>query len=216
MEKAKIIQCDTNGSPLPQQTYYVQFNPNELSLTHTTGKYQSMANDNNNRDPLKQNQNNNHATLQQRQVDEEVVLTTKLFFNTLHSVYQTTYQDVRELLKPLKEVCNFQISDKAEMKRICFQWGTISIIGILTSYQETYTMFSSDGKPVRAEASITIEGRDEGYKSVKTKMISAPVKKPLTPFEQAFEKYKDPGRWKEFATWDMNIREIVSKVWRQF
>lgn len=216
MEKAKIIKCDTSGAPLPQQTYYVQFNPNELTLSHTTGKYQNIANDHNYQNNSNKNQDTNHETLQQRQVDEEVVLTTKLFFNTLDSLYQTTYQDVRELLKPLKEVCNFQISDKAEMKRICFQWGTISIIGILSSYQETYTMFSPDGKPVRAEVSITLEGRDEGYKSVKTKAIMPPIKKSLTPFEQAFEQYKDPGRWKEFATCTMNIREIVSKVWRQF
>lgn len=214
MEKAKIIKCDSNGSPLPQQTYYVQFNPNELSLSYTTGKYQTMANDSNHH--KNQNQNMNHTLLSQSQVNEEVVLTTKLFFNTLNSLYQTTYHDVRELLKPLKEACNYSISDKAEMKKICFQWGTISIIGILSSYQESYTMFSPDGKPVRAEASITIEGHDEGYQSVKSKTMTTSVKKPLTPFEKAFEKYKDPGRWKEFATFDMNIREIVSKVWRQF
>lgn len=199
MKKARIMHCDSGGSPIPSQVFYVQFNPSELSLVHTTGKYHKVTND---------DKNDNNSSVDQQNT-EEVSLTLKLFFNTFESTSQTTYQDVRELMKPFKEFCNYGITDEKQMEKICFHWGTMNIIGFLTAYQETYSIFSPDGKPVRAEVSLTINGKDDGYEKVTSSKIKEPEKKVETPFDKAMKTYNNPARWKEFASQDTDMRKIL-------
>ena len=100
-------------------------------------------------------------------------------------------------------------SDEKQMEKICFHWGTMNIIGFLTAYQETYSMFSPDGKPVRAEVSLTINGKDDGYEKVTSSKIKEPEKKVETPFDKAMKTYNNPARWKEFASQDTDMRKIL-------
>ncbi len=113
MKKARIMHCDSGGSPIPSQVFYVQFNPSELSLVHTTGKYHKVTND---------DKNDNNSSVDQQNI-EEVSLTLKLFFNTFESTSQTTYQDVRELMKPFKEFCNYGITDEKQNGKDLFSLG---------------------------------------------------------------------------------------------
>ncbi len=102
-------------------------------------------------------------------------LSVTLFFNTLTDLYQTSYRDVREDIRQLYRYTNTtekyagsSVSSRGRTtvtrskthpaEQIYFFWGTIAVAGMLKQMSVNYTMFAPDGKPVRAQVSICIEG----------------------------------------------------------
>ena len=154
--KAKISGCDTNGSE-EGGSFYVQFNPNEISINEYVGRFAEKKNNK----PLKKQTAASQKTpsgAQAAPYDEHkgITLSTKLFFNTYNNA--ADYSDVRSLISKFDEFLNKNAKEAKELKRIRFSWGSIQVFGLLTSMSVSYTMFSRDGYPVRAEMSISITG----------------------------------------------------------
>ncbi|MCM1539760.1 MAG: hypothetical protein NC121_00685 [Blautia sp.] len=110
-------------------------------------------------------------------------LSTTLFFNTLNDLYQTSYEDVRDDIRKLYPYTNttekytktittstYKITQKQTKaytaQQIYFFWGTIAVAGTLTRMSVNYTLFAPDGKPVRAQVGISIEGFYVGEETV--------------------------------------------------
>lgn len=96
-------------------------------------------------------------------------LSTTLFFNTLYDLYQDSYEDVREDIRRLYPYTNTVEKNKKKVhtaRQICFFWGTLAVAGMLSRMSVNYTMFSPDGKPVRAQVGISIEGFYVGEETV--------------------------------------------------
>lgn len=87
-----------------------------------------------------------------------------------------------------------------------FKWGTFQFKGIVTSVKENYTMFLSDGTPVRARADISFQSvlnigdakRGTPLESPdRTKVRIMHEKEQL--WHYAFKEYGDAEKWREIA-----------------
>lgn len=87
-----------------------------------------------------------------------------------------------------------------------FHWGTLQFKGIVTSVKETYTMFLSNGTPVRAKADISFKSlldvstckRQAPFESPdRTKVRIIHEKEQLWSY--AWEEYGDAEKWREIA-----------------
>lgn len=164
-----------NGHMDLKGRFYVPFNPAEISIEEAVGI--SDVFQMNGRTRQNQMKRGYHAGFQypveKSSLWREKSLTTlsvSLFFNTLNDLYQKSYEDVREEIRKLYPYTNTTektgASTKAEKARqIYFFWGSIAIAGILKHMSVKYTMFAPDGKPVRAQADISIEGFYVGEKT---------------------------------------------------
>lgn len=141
--------------------FYVQFNPAELSVDEAVG----VADGEDGQERFGKLfsvgtvgwQYPAAQTLPRRQKDR-LTLSATLFFNTLNDLYQDTYEDVRDYIRKLYPYTNKTAGSQREVKQIYFFWGSIAVAGVLTRLNVRYTMFAPDGRPVRAQAEITITG----------------------------------------------------------
>lgn len=141
--------------------FYVQFNPAELSVDEAVGTEDGE-------DGIERFGKLFYAgalgwqyparqTLPRRQKNR-LTLSATLFFNTLNDLYQDSYEDVRDYIRKLYPYTNKTTGGQGGLKQIYFFWGSIAVAGVLTRLHVQYTMFAPDGKPVRAQAEIRIEG----------------------------------------------------------
>jgi nucleoid-associated protein YgaU len=98
---------------------------------------------------------------------------------------------------------------------ITFQWGqTVTFKAVADSLSVQYTLFRADGKPVRAQAKISLIQADKAMDKSSAKGASPP-QNPTTRARPglgshtvrdgdslasiAFEHYRDPTRWRAIA-----------------
>lgn len=159
-----------NGRPDLGKRFYVQFNPAELSIQEaigtTDGEEDEMA------QKLRSLLNGNKVGIQQPleasgqwKKKSELTLSVSLFFNTLEKLNQETYEDVRRYVGQLYPYRNKTLDKSGTVEQIYFFWGSIAVAGILTGMNVNYTVFAPDGKPVRAQVSITVRGDYVGDQS---------------------------------------------------
>lgn len=118
LSKAKICGVDDSGSP-GKDAFYVQFNPNEISISEACASlYETKNND------LKVNPVENTSS------QHVLHLSTTLFYNTYTNLSATTYVDVRDYIRQLYLYTNASIKNKDNLKKIAFMWGSISVIGV--------------------------------------------------------------------------------------
>lgn len=164
-----------NGHMDLKGRFYVPFNPAEISIEEAVGISDVFRT--NGRAKQGQMKRGHHAGFQypvkESSLWQEKGLTTlrvSLFFNTLNDLYQKSYEDVREEIRKLYPYTNTTEKTGASVKtektrQLYFFWGSIAIAGILRQMSVKYTMFAPDGKPVRAQADISIEGFYVGEKT---------------------------------------------------
>lgn len=188
-----------NGRPNLGTRFYVQFNPAELSIDEAIGMEEEDS-------PMGRFGQQFFAggigwqypaaqTMQQKHQDR-MTLSATLFFNTLNDFYQTSYEDVREYIQKLYPYTNKGASSKSERKQIYFFWGSIAVAGLLKRLHVQYTMFAPDGKPVRAQAEISIAGDYVGEKSTSPPATSASGEYKSLPGQDA-NLPSDPKKWRE-------------------
>lgn len=216
-QKAYISPC-VDGRPSDSQRIAVQFNPSEIDIVEAVGSNTSRG-----RQDLCAllKQFGGHeigrqwpeSSTTKQQDSSEVTLSTKLFFNTLEDINQDSYEDVRNYVRQLYAFTN-KITEENRGKnhtieKICFGWGSIVIVGILTSMSVHYTMFAPTGNPVRAEVSITIVGDYYGEKTVNVKSSARGDWYSYGSIENKLLYFSDPGMWKQLAGEIRNPRDIL-------
>jgi hypothetical protein len=195
VDKARISACDEKGSEEKSGAFFVQFNPNEITIAESACRFSEKRTDN----PKKNNAASQRtpAKAQADVFDESkgITFSTKLFFNTYSSV-DNECRDVRALISKFDRFLNRNAKSARDkgLVRILFAWGSMQVFGLLTSMSVSYMMFSSKGLPVRAEAAITITGDYVKYvpesapKDVKSVTFAADKK---SGFADALEDYKN-------------------------
>lgn len=161
LQKAYICPY-REGRPVLGEKTFVQFNPSEISVEEAIGA-DTVAGDMEAElanmwkgCSIGWQQPVNTSTAGQRK--KELTLSAMLFFNTLESLNQTTYEDVRGYIQPLYRYTNKTAEKQGKLEQIYFVWGSIAVAGILTQMSVRYTMFAPDGIPVRAQVTISIRG----------------------------------------------------------
>lgn len=166
MALQKAFICPFDGAHTNRShgnAFYVPFNPAELSIEEAVGLSDAEE------EPEwagKEIQNNIKFGRQYPVEDsrryrrkDRIILSMTLHFNTLTSLYQSSYKDVRQEIKKLYYYDNKNLALNEKPRQLYFEWGTIGVSGILTRMHVRYTMFSPDGKPVRAQVELSIEGQ---------------------------------------------------------
>lgn len=89
---------------------------------------------------------------------------------------------------------------------VSFQWGNLDFKGAVTSLTETFTMFDTFGKPVRAKMDLTIRAEKEPDFSRKLNPFESPdrtkcrtIVEGMSLWSLAYEEYGDCEKWKEIA-----------------
>lgn len=156
-----------NNSPVLGERFYVPFNPAEIVIDEAVGV---LDGEDDGLDEMisRLRQDNPYGihrpldTSSLRKRKNRLTLSATLFFNTLDSLYQESYEDVRTYISQLYPYTNKTAKNGGEVQHIYFFWGSIAVAGILKRMNVRYTMFAPDGKPVRAQAEISIEGNYVG------------------------------------------------------
>lgn len=87
-----------------------------------------------------------------------------------------------------------------------FVWGNLCFIGVVTSLKQTFTMFDTFGKPLRAKVDITIESTNSelGFRRISPfespdRTKSRKVVEGMTLWSLAYQEYGDCEKWREIA-----------------
>ncbi len=162
LQKAYICPY-RNGRPVYGEKYTVQFNPAELSVEEAIGVSDNSGDTL--RDRMRKLLEGSKVGWQHpmeatgaRETKSSLTLSVTLFFNTLDNLYQSSYEDVREKIKPLYIYTNKNAEDKNTIEQIYFFWGSIGVAGTLNRMHVSYTVFAPDGRPVRAQVELSVVG----------------------------------------------------------
>ena len=109
--------------------------------------------------------------------------------------------DVSEDIKKLKALLEVEEQD-SDPPECTFEWGLLIFRGKVDSLNAHYTMFSSEGKPLRATIDISISQAKRGVKAKDdavdtTKLQVVEQEKELS--EVANDVYNDPAAWRPIA-----------------
>lgn len=185
LSKAKICDCDKQGKPMNSGHFFVQFNPNEIMIEEACTV-------------IKQGQGTTNDVKENEKQNTMLDFSTTLFYNTFTSVNQKEHEDVRGFIRKFYPYTNAGTNKKEKLKKICFAWGTLCIVGVLQKLSVKYTCFAKDGTPVRCEVTIKIIGNYYGeapYKyGVKEEKVSE-----YDSFMSIIRTFDDPSDWKKEA-----------------
>ena len=117
----------------------------------------------------------------------------------------SSLKPVTDMTKKITSAVNVSGSDH-KPPLVSFIWGNLDFKGVITSVTETFTMFDTFGKPIRAKMDITIkEAQEEGI-TKKTEPFESPdrtkyktVVEGSSLWNIAYEEYGDCGKWRLIA-----------------
>lgn len=188
LEKATIQAMDPEGKPIGT-AIAVLFNPAEYTLEKGNTFQQTALPGLGS--PITQFTSGGAETL-----------TMELFFDTYTD---KAGEDVRNYTDRVTDL--LQINADLHAPPIClFQWGRVSFKAVLERVSRRFTMFLSDGTPVRAVLNVTFRE----YKTLAEQLPQPPrqsadrtkrwvVKQGDSLWAIAAQVYDDPGRWRPIA-----------------
>jgi hypothetical protein len=131
-------------------------------------------------------------------------LSMQLFFDTYDPVLDNVKQgsDVRNYTKQIVELLKVDSDNHAPP--ICqFSWAEFSFVGVLEKADQRFTLFKSDGTPLRA--TIDVSFKELGQKQAEKALFSADfakhyaVRRGDTLSSIAGTEYGDPALWRPIA-----------------
>jgi len=144
-------------------------------------------------------------------------LTLELFFDTTHHGMggEGREVDVRTYTQSIYQLVKIQPKTHAP-PRIRFIWGSLSFKAVVENVQQTFTLFSSSGLPLRATVSVSFreyKTLEEQLKELKLESSDHTreyvVRRGDTLSRIAGQQYGDAERWREIALHPDNV-ELVS------
>ncbi|MBE9071726.1 LysM peptidoglycan-binding domain-containing protein [Microcystis sp. LEGE 08355] len=180
------------SSKLPEIT--VQFNPTAYSITKPVTWSQSS-------------QRNLNAPVLQFGGGGSRTLVLELFFDVTEPVEGKPVDDVRQLTNKIVKLT--RIERDTNQPPICtVSWGNpldppeFPFIGVVTNLVQNFTLFKSDGKPLRARLTVTFTewiDREKDLKQTDPEQTTRLVKRGDTLSSLAAEVYGDPNLWRIIA-----------------
>lgn len=195
-------------SKLPEIT--VQFNPTAYSITKpvtwspqsSTGTSASTAST-----TQSATQINLNAPVLQFGGGGSRTLALELFFDVTEPVEGKPVDDVRQLTNKIVKLT--RIERDTNQPPICtVSWGNpldppeFPFIGVVTNLVQNFTLFKSDGKPLRARLTVTFTewiDREKDLKQTDPEQTTRLVKRGDTLSSLAAEVYGDPNLWRIIA-----------------
>lgn len=194
MTKAKIVKKD-------KTELKCLFNPSDLKITRTVEHAEKKV------------MGKGFPKMQYTHANQ-AILTFKLFFDTYSAGIETgrlemminntlptlSKKDVTKYTEPFVKLVEIE-PDTHEPPEVTFQWGDQSFEGFIIQIVEDYTMFSSEGKPLRATLDITMKSSKE--KKVVTNSPDRTKHRTVKSGEMlygfAYAEYGDCAEWRRIA-----------------
>lgn len=205
---------DARGKILSKESFHVLFNPSEISYSKSV-KWESA--------PVADKGWASQAMRQDFQSSEPETLSITLFFDTYES--RQSSGGIRAFVVPTNpftsapqatdvKVHTEQVAELARISpalhrppRCELWWGKFRLfVGVLTSLDQTFTLFMPDGTPVRAELSCTFTEFNTLVRNIRTRELqSSDVAKTVvmqrtdTLQSIAAAEYNDASLWRHIA-----------------
>ncbi|MFI3227524.1 MAG: hypothetical protein R3Y09_08955 [Clostridia bacterium] len=202
LKKAKILVL--GESDAVKDTIECSFNPSEYKISNEVNYSESKT--------LGESGNQVSTTT----ISTFSTLNLTLYFSsaTAEDLYKKgVMQDLSSTsVKPVTDITQ-KIVDTAYIDGslhkppvIKFVWGNLNYRGVVTNITETYTMFTSSGKPIRAKLDLTIKESVDGLYSTKSHPFESPdrtkwvtLTEGMSFWDLANTHYGDAGRWRIIA-----------------
>ncbi|MEW6733656.1 MAG: LysM peptidoglycan-binding domain-containing protein [Acidobacteriota bacterium] len=137
-------------------------------------------------------------------------LTLNLFFDVTEPVNGNRVDDVRKLTNRFVELTRIERSSNTPRPPVCdITWGSAApqnsdfpFTGVVTSLNQEFTLFRSDGKPVRANLTVSFTEflePEKDQRETDPEFTTRLVKRGDTLSSIAVEAYNDPTRWRLIA-----------------
>jgi nucleoid-associated protein YgaU len=201
LSKLEITPLDKDGKRMEGKRFKVLFNPNTYSVSKsvTWSTPQSKASNRPQTDRKLNAPTLTYGGGANRQ------LSLELFYDVTES------EDVSDVRRETNKIANLTVKDR-DLKRppaVEISWGTVSpegsdfpFTGVVSSLTQRFTLFTSDGRPVRATLSVVFtEFLDPGLDQRKTdpEFTTRFVRASETLSSIAADVYHDPTLWRVIA-----------------
>ena len=187
LEKAVIKKNNKGGI---EHVMDVQFNPAEYTVVRMAQYFEAI--------PIGREAKEGRMQFKKSSFHE---FKTTLYFDT-YDTKEDVRKEIRKLEAFLEKNPTFHIPDE-----IIFAWGEFTFVGRLQNISQTYTMFHSNGNPIRAKVQIEAKGIiSDGTASSEVPKEEANNTKVrnLTGIDElwalAQKEYGDPNMWKGIAS----------------
>ncbi len=194
VDKIEIAPLDKNGNPAKDKDFKVLFNPTTYSIAKTVTW--SPISSKLDAPPLNYGGGGSRS------------LSLELFYDVTEPINGILIKDVRQETNKIVELTRIQ-KDLQRPPAVQIRWGAappansdFPFIGVVSSLTQRFTLFSSDGKPLRATLSVTFtEFLDPELDKRQTdpEFTTRRVKLGDTLSGIAAEVYRDPARWRLIA-----------------
>ncbi len=194
MEKAKLI-LEKAGQEKNEEII-VQFNPAEYQISNSVQYTDKTA-------------VGFDGAVSQFVAGSNAVLSMSLYFDTyIPPGMNGAGEGGTNVTNLTKKIVNLvQIEGSLHRPRqITFSWGAIQFKGVLTEVKESYTMFLSNGMPVRAKLDITLKSVYDVSTGKRQQPFESPDRTKYRRVQQgdslwnyAYEEYGDTEAWKVIA-----------------
>lgn len=188
--------ASAGGAQLASQRGEIEFhfNPKELSIQKSAKWERKSA------------RNAKKASAPEFSGADPCKLTLEMFFDASDSEQGSVIEPVEELFRCCVPTDDTQQDKKAVPPLVQLSWGSIvSFPGFITSVQAKYTLFASDGTPIRAICTVSMEempGDPSGQNPTSGALSVHAVHKVIAGDSLAsiaFREYGDPAMWRPLA-----------------
>lgn len=100
-------------------------------------------------------------------------LTLDLYFDSTHSGMDERATDISEITNQFYQLVKIQSKTHA-LPRIRFEWGKFSFAAVVENIQRKFSLFSPDGRPLRATLSVTFRE----YKTIEEQLAEFNLQSP--------------------------------------
>ncbi len=207
LKKGKISICDDKGKP--QDSVSFTFNPSSYTI-NSHPSYHDV------RHLMQDTERKEFLGGVMRIMDVSLIFDSfsdnDLFSASEMQSVKNLTEGVENRLKPVTD--KLKKLEKAvhvsgELHRpphVIFSWGNLNFKGIITSYNCEYTMFSMEGKPIRATVRLSITEEKDASTAAKESPFESPdrtktrvVVEGMSLWSIAYEEYDDCEKWRLIA-----------------
>lgn len=207
LAKIEITPLDKRGNKLALRKFKVLFNPESYSISKSVSWGIPASANNASSSADEQNNRKLNAPTLDFAGGGSRTLSLNLFYDVTEPVKGKRIKDVRKLTNKLVNLTRIdRMLGYPPVVRVA--WGhapsgsDFPFTGVITSLTQNFTLFSNDGKPLRADLNVTfteILDPDLDQRVTDPEMTTRRVKRGDTLSSIAAEVYQDPGAWRLIA-----------------
>ena len=205
IKKGKISICNESGSP--QESISFTFNPSSYSI-RTDPNYKSVKHlmqDTEKEEFLGGVTRTLTASLIFDSFSDSDLFSSTSSVKNLTEGVENKLKPVTDKLKKLEQACHVS-PELHKPPLVLFSWGNLNFMGHIQSYSVNYTMFSMEGKPIRATVNLTIKEYQDPAKASRKNPFESPdrtksrvVVEGMSLWSIAYEEYDDCEKWRVIA-----------------